>query len=322
MESFDKHLFFATLTYNENLPHLVTSSGFDISYADFQDFVKMIKRVRKDNKFLRPFKYFVTSERGKKGRPHFHVIFAFQKYDSDTDKDILNLETVVRGRLLSEWRRNVGSRRSPNYLNLTTYRERYVRGKLYRNYDFHYMRPIDGDCCSAVAFYVLKYLFKPSDRETRLQQALRLNLDSDEYNAIYPLIRSHYEYSLYFGFGGFANKPTSKVLDYIKNCIRMSIADSDALFPYFYTVDKAQRFPLSRYYRSDGRFYSFADALPFYERKLSREDISSGKVDSSFESRIYDLSELLKISNDYEKTQALLDLPSDFDDFVDELCES
>lgn len=72
MEELVNHLFFCTLTYNnESLPSLVTSTGYTIRYADVSDVQKMFKRLRKRNAFGRPFRYFGVSEFGSElGRPH------------------------------------------------------------------------------------------------------------------------------------------------------------------------------------------------------------------------------------------------------------
>lgn len=72
MEELTNHLFFCTLTYNdEMLPYVGCSNGYVIRYADVGDVQKMIKRLRKSNAFGRPFRYFGVSELGsKKGRPH------------------------------------------------------------------------------------------------------------------------------------------------------------------------------------------------------------------------------------------------------------
>lgn len=72
LESKKNHLFFCTLTYNnESLPSVLTSSGYSIRYADVADVQKMIKRLRKSNVFGRPFRYFGVSELGSsRGRPH------------------------------------------------------------------------------------------------------------------------------------------------------------------------------------------------------------------------------------------------------------
>lgn len=72
MESLTNHLFYCTLTYNnDSLPYLSTSTGYDIRFADVSDVQKMMKRLRKSNVFGRPFRYFGVSELGsKRGRPH------------------------------------------------------------------------------------------------------------------------------------------------------------------------------------------------------------------------------------------------------------
>lgn len=72
IESLVNHLFFCTLTYNnESLPVVSTSTGYDIRYADVSDVQKMFKRLRYRNAFGRPFRYLAVSELGsEKGRPH------------------------------------------------------------------------------------------------------------------------------------------------------------------------------------------------------------------------------------------------------------
>ena len=72
MEELVNHLFFCSLTYNnDTIPVVTTSTGYDIRYADVSDVQKMMKRLRKKNAFGRPFRYFGVSELGtKKGRPH------------------------------------------------------------------------------------------------------------------------------------------------------------------------------------------------------------------------------------------------------------
>lgn len=72
MEELVNHLFFCTLTYNNDcLPNVGTSTGYSIRYADVSDVQNMMKRLRKRNAFGRPFRYFGVSELGsKRGRPH------------------------------------------------------------------------------------------------------------------------------------------------------------------------------------------------------------------------------------------------------------
>ena len=93
-ESLSGYPFFATLTYNdESLPVHVCSDGRKIRYADRLDVVDMIKRIRNDNLFGRPFRYLAVSELGsKRARPHFHLLFFVQKQSDDTVYTPLNLE--------------------------------------------------------------------------------------------------------------------------------------------------------------------------------------------------------------------------------------
>ena len=59
MEAQKNRLFFGTLTYsNDMLPKVVTSTGFEIAYADIRDFQLMIKRLRNDNAFGFPFRFY------------------------------------------------------------------------------------------------------------------------------------------------------------------------------------------------------------------------------------------------------------------------
>ena len=178
-ESLDNYLFFCTLTYNnDSLPVIETSSGFSIRYADMRDFTLMMKRLRKRPGFDRTCRYLVVSELGEKnGRPHFHALLVVPKLPGDTFVTIMQLETWLFENVLAEWRRNYGSTRSPVYRPLCTYTRRWIRGELKTNYDLHYLNPRSSqNGVSDVAFYVSKYMLKRSDREKRLQQALKLNL--------------------------------------------------------------------------------------------------------------------------------------------------
>lgn len=80
MEELANHLFFCSLTYNnDSLPQVCTSTGYTIRYADVTDVQNMFKRLRKRNAFGRPFRYFGVSELGsKRGRPHpfsYHILY-------------------------------------------------------------------------------------------------------------------------------------------------------------------------------------------------------------------------------------------------------
>lgn len=269
MEELNNHLFFCTLTYNdESLPVLTTSSGYDIRYADVSDVQKMMKRLRNSNAFGRRFKYFGVSELGSlRARPHFHLIFALQKFDSDTRDDITNLEYHCFHAVLKEWRRNYGSKRNPVYRPLCTYVRKMIRGRLKSNFDFHYVDPrtSNGDTCD-VPFYVTKYMLKPSDREQRLQQALRLNLSDDEYEHVWSIVRSRSFQSLRFGYSGEKN-----VADYIRNCVRISRLSEDS--PKFYNPFNGQSFPLSQYYQKFGELYTTDDALFFNSKQNIKDNV-------------------------------------------------
>lgn len=72
MEELENHLFFATLTYNNDMmPEYALSNGRVIRYADKHDVQSMMKRLRKSGVFGRPFRYLAVSELGaSRGRPH------------------------------------------------------------------------------------------------------------------------------------------------------------------------------------------------------------------------------------------------------------
>lgn len=260
MESLENHLFFATLTYNkESLPSITTSTGYSIPYADISDVQNCFKRLRKSNAFGRPFRYFAVTERGSTyGRPHVHCLFFVPKYPGDTMLDCLSLENTIFHALLDEWKRNYGSTRVPVYRPLCTYYRKFIGGKLSATYDCHYALPSETDAgLASVAFYVCKYMLKPSTKEVRLQQALRLNLPDDEYETVWKTVRSRYFASKRFGYN-------SSAVRHLRDSIDLSIRHKMD-YPCFVNPDSGQTFPLARYYRSKGDILSFEDGLRFYE---------------------------------------------------------
>lgn len=291
MEALDNHLFYATITYNNaTIPVYETSTGYRIRYGDVSDVQKMYKRLRKRNAFGRPFRHFTVYELGeKRGRPHFHVLFMLPKHKNDTLNDCLQLESVMFKEVLSEWKRNVSpivwneskqrfeqEWRNPEYEPLCTYVRRFIHGKLRTNYDLHYVRPDSSDNGEAdVGFYVLKYMLKPSDRETRLRRALHLNLPEDEYEKVWSLVRPRHFESECFGLGqtkyvigsdGRPDKrkpiPTDSVLKHLRNGIESSKKLSP--YPYFFNPVDGSHFPLSRYYKRFSDIYSVGDFYDFY----------------------------------------------------------
>lgn len=289
MESLDNYLFFATLTYKPSmLPKITTSTGYSLPFADWRDLQLCFKRLNNRKAFTRPFRYLAVSERGsEKGRPHFHVIFILPKYKYDHPFTPVNLEKVMFDSLLKEWRRKVGgSKRKPIYEPLCLYRRKYIHGVLHYNYDLHYVVPSLDDDGSDVAFYVTKYLLKPSEKEARLQQALRLNLSPDEYEDTWSIVRSRIDSSLYLGFGQSSGTPTKKVADYLRRSVSIS---KD--FPQFFN-SKGNSFPLSRYYKKVPEVFTLDDALRLNVHK----------------DRIRSYSELIRLSDDYQtKLQKVAD---------------
>lgn len=302
MEAIKNQLFMCTLTYNnEMIPTITTSTGYDIRYADVKDVQNLIKRLRVHNLLGVSFRTFSVSEFGsKKGRPHFHILFLVPKSECPTFSDCMNLQAKMWKVILSEWKRNVNKSRSRYaiYKPLCTYKECYRRGKLYRNYDLHYLIPdlSNGVNLTAPAFYVLKYMLKPSTREVRLQQALKLNLPEDEYNSIWPLIRPRYFKSLDFGLS-----KDFEIKDYIKEGIKRSITEGSS-FAFFYNPDDGTSWPLSRFYRNKGDLYSLDDALAFKNNSdESREDLSSYGDEPA------NLDQVFKRFADYERNCARTD---------------
>lgn len=176
-------------------------NGFSISYADITDLQNTFKRLRKSNAFGRSFRYAAVSELGgKHGRPHFHVIFLVPKYKDDDENSFpFILEHVMFKALLAEWRRNYGSTRKPDYRPLCTYAARFPKASLRAIMTCIML-------CRTIPPMVLPTL--PSmfsstclriPREVRLQQALKLNLDPDEYERIWKIVKPRTLCSLRFG---------------------------------------------------------------------------------------------------------------------------
>lgn len=286
MESQFGYPFYCTLTYNnDSLPVLTTSDGFNIRYPLMSDVTNMIKRLRNDNAFGRPFRYFCVSELGsKRARPHFHLIWFLKKYDSDSVYTPVNLEKLLFNTILSYWCRNYGSRRNPDYRPLLTYVSKFVCGKLKSTYDLHYVvpSPLTGDSAD-VGFYVTKYMLKPSSKAQRLQQALKLNLSEDEYEDVWKTVKPRWISSLNFGFGCYGLQArkmsysdrldylsTTDSFKYVRSCIDRSLVSQDR--PKFYDPDSGRSLPLSRYWKSFGNLFSSDDAVSFYYKDPDRRD--------------------------------------------------
>lgn len=192
---------------------------------------------------------------------HFHILWFLPKYPNETFVDALPLERLLYRVIRDAWCVNLGSKRVPKYVPLFTYHEKYVNGKLRSNYDTHFVRPsLTADGVSSVAFYVCKYMLKGSNKERRLQQALRLNLVREEYDLVYDIVKSKTLRSSSFGLGFPDN--TAGIIQHLKKGIQLSKASSK--FPMFYAPDSQKTFPLCPYYRMRGDIFTERDWLDFH----------------------------------------------------------
>lgn len=279
MECLDSHCFFCTLTYNDDaMPHLYLPrydgkpGSIDIRFADVADVQNMVKRLRKRDAFGRPFRYLAVSELGsKRARPHFHILFFLPKQPQDKACDCLDLEYKLFKSVLKEWRRNLSyDWRKPEYQPLCTYVQKWTRKGLSSTYDLHWCNPrLSANGVADVGFYVTKYMTKPSDRAIRLQQALKLNLDPDEYETIWSHIKPRFFASIGFGVNPTIDRKTGRILkcsDTIVKYLRRCVNSSIGVYPsprYINPVD-GSTFPLSRYYYRFPEIYSFQDSLSFW----------------------------------------------------------
>lgn len=299
----DHHVFFGTFTYNEEMipykefDQVDSDTGevigkYKVRYADINDFQDAVKRIRKYDGFTRPFSYFLVSEfGGEKGRPHFHCLFFLPKYPDDTFMDVANLEYILFNVFLKEWKRNVNvlpgmftkggklrpsrqkvNTRHPIWKPLCTYYRRWICGKLSANYDLHYVIPSVESDSSSVAAYVTKYMLKPSDREKKLQQALRLNLTEEDYEKMWFIVKPRWVASK--NFGSKTDLQKKKVLD----CISSSKSSGEK-FP-LYLADNGNSYPLSRYYKR--KFLSVLDEYGFQFNdpdRLARDNFKPSSSD-------------------------------------------
>lgn len=268
-------IFMIMYSYNEEMIPRVKYNGYEFKYADIQDFVKMVKRLRKwkkeENKehtYLPwDFKYFgVTELGGKRGRPHFHIFIMVSKEVLKCRADCMNAEKTIWKVMLENWQRNVGSTKKPIYKNLCTYTEKWdaKRQIMTRNYDCQWVErnALNNNGEDAV-WYMMKYALKDSGKERRRQQALKLNLPQEEYLNAWETIRTRAFYSKYFGLD--AREEFKNPFDDIginpkiaKN-IRKGIELGKGKFPFpiWINQNNGRIFVLSEYYKK--YFYMVRD---------------------------------------------------------------
>lgn len=169
------------------------------AYADIHHIQLLMKNVRDNNPLGdRCIRYACVSELGKmNGRPHFHVLLLVEKRPEDLDSNGKPIPARCRDMqqklwqcFFHYWAINVGTRKHPVYEPLFTYQRKWSFGKLYTNFDLHWIDPsLTKDQTSNVAYYVSKYMMKGSTREENRQRFLRLNLSEEEYASVWKVIK-------------------------------------------------------------------------------------------------------------------------------------
>lgn len=309
MESWKNHLFMCTLTYcNEMLPIEVVN-GRSIRYADTSDVRNMFKRMRLNNAFGIPFRHLTVSELGSsKGRPHFHILFMFPKsYFSPLKEDyIQECESFASKSqhyftVLNNWKRNVsGSKKFPDWKDLTHYVEKFYHGILRKNYDFHYVNPfLTKNGVEDCGMYVLKYMFKPSDRATKLKQALSLNLDYNDYRKTWEKVRPRYFASIGFGYNADVQLKQKKfdkdpdIIDKIKKDV--SFSRSCLQYPAYFHPFTGKQELISPYYLKSIDIFSKEDRIYFWKLR----DVNPG---AAHDSDPISNSEFVESTKHFQKT--------------------
>ena len=190
LESLRSYVYYFTLTYNsKHVPTYTLNNGQTLMHPYYKHVTDMFKRIRKNNYFDgRRFKYIVCSEYTPiHARPHYHGLLFLEKLPSDIPQTELDLETLGKNTILSEWRVNVATmvakkdsryykkgdiipnKRSPVYESLLDYVVKYKGGRRQSTYDFKLCVPNKKDGTNDVSYYVTKYLFKDSKQYKRIQ---------------------------------------------------------------------------------------------------------------------------------------------------------
>lgn len=274
------------------------------------------------------------------------------KHEGDTFADCLALEDRLFKEVLSDWKTNktdsfitfrgkvVRDWRHPLWVPNCTYVRKFVNGELRTNYDLHYVNPVlSSGGVADVGFYVTKYMMKPSDRAVRLQQALHMNLPSDEYEHIWSLVRPRHFESEAFGLGcsdfdvdlysngvGFNKKriyrPHPAVLSHLRKGIEGSKLMPGEPIPSIHSPDDGKFVPLAKYYKGRPEVFTMGDFLDFFyaSRKVGADNVIYHEPDhpSQVDIRIDDYRRNLRNVSFQQTAYELDDLfDSDVDDFIE-----
>ena len=299
MESLRSHLFFFTLTYNNRL-RFTDVLDYHLPYPHYEHVQHMFDRLRKRGYV---FRYWVVSEYGKKGRPHYHGILAIPKDDTP----ISTVEQTWYSRLLNEWAENVGSKKKPDYKPLLDYVRRRVFGKLKCTYDFKYIEPIR-DHDNDVSFYVSKYILKYDKRIEKLLKKISLDarLEPEQRVLLISQIKPRSIMSKDYG---------DWKLPEVKAHILNNLGWYDDI-PQYCDLYTGKLMMLSRYYMRlvPLSFYENRQKFSIYEDSYNILDDSSwleGRMSS--DSRL-DMVQSFKEIQDFCWNSKDIDLPSGIDD--------
>lgn len=302
------YVYFATLTYNDNIEYAEYKDTL-YTIAPYRDFQLMIKRIKKDNLFKRFFSYFAVREYGKKkGRAHFHALFFLRKEPNDTFLTPYQYEGILKKVVFEQWRRNVGTKLNPRYVDLTTYHESHFGGKIFRNFDLHFVESKNYSDIDNVYFYVTKYLLKDNKFIKRLRAQLKEDNEishEDELELRRLILRNSWR-SLHFGLPYFKDGEDNTTRRRISQMIERSILDGSE-YPQYFT-DDGRAFPLSRYYREK---YLTHEQNLFFKQKQSMYP------DDFFPKRTATPDEVLKA---YNLGNRVMSMQRDFDliDLIDD----
>lgn len=292
---------------DDELVEAIELKDIVMPYANIHDIQLLLKNLRDNNPCPgRRLRYVCVSELGKtRARPHFHLLFFVEKLPSDDKFTPINLEKPLREYVKSHWAVNVGTRKNPIWEPRFTYRKRFYGGKLYQNFDLHYVNPnLTTEGVANVAFYVTKYMMKPSPKEEARQQFLKLNLQEEQYEKVWSTIKCRLLVSK--GLGLDASFETVERVEYIplRPNEYAAVLDADDLPPSFrpdckrviikrrimipnfelaqwihdtmrrglneenphpiYVDSQGVHRPLSRYYTTKSFIYTTMDALDFW----------------------------------------------------------
>ena len=188
-------------TVGESLddPDSVDYEPVTFAYADIHDVQLLVKNVRDNNPLGdRTIRYVCVSELGKQnGRPHFHILWLVEHRPDDFDPNgkpiaavMHTLEASLRTAVRKYWAVNIGTRKHPVYEPRFRYARRWSFGRVYTNFDLHWVDPsLTPGQTSNVAYYVSKYMMKGSDRDLRRKLFLKLNLTETEYESVWKVIK-------------------------------------------------------------------------------------------------------------------------------------